>query len=59
MYDKISASLLQRNLRIGFGAAQKILDYLVQVKAIEQPDGTAKARQILDKEKIIKILNYK
>ena len=57
MYDKISASLLQRDLRIGFGAAQKILVYLVQIKAIEQSDGTAGPRQILDKEKIIKILN--
>ena len=57
MYDKISASLLQRTLRIGFSAAHKILDYLAQINAIEQPDGTAGSKQILDKDKIIKLLN--
>ena len=56
--DIFSATLLQRYLRIGFGAAHKILDYLAQINAIEQPDGTARPRKILDKEKILKFLNW-
>ena len=55
--DVISATVIQRYLRIGFGAAHKILKYLVQVEAIEDFDGTAKPRKILDKEKLIKLFN--
>ena len=55
--DVLSGSMLQRYLRIGFSAAYKILDYLVQIQAIEPFDGTAKPRQILDKEKLIKVLS--
>ena len=53
--DIISAVLFQRYLKLSFSDAHKIMDYLVKIEAIEKYDGTARARKIYDKNKILKL----
>ena len=53
--DVINAVLFQRYLKLSFSDAHKIMDYLVKIEAIEKYDGTARARKIYDKNKILKL----
>ena len=53
--DIISADLFQRYLKLSFSDAHKIMDYLVKIESIEKYDGTARARKIYDKNKILKL----
>lgn len=49
-YDKVSASLLQRRLSIGYARAAKIMDILENKKVIGPSDGTSKPREVLMKK---------
>jgi S-DNA-T family DNA segregation ATPase FtsK/SpoIIIE len=48
-YKRASTSLLQRQLRIGYGRAAAILDAMVHDGYIGDMDGSSRARPILQK----------
>ena len=53
--DVINAVLFQKYLKLSFSDAHKIMDYLVKIEAIEKYDGTARARKVYDKNKLLKL----
>lgn len=48
-YDRVSASLLQRRLAIGYARAARIIDQLESLKLISPNDGSSKPREVLIK----------
>jgi len=48
-YDRVSASLLQRRLSIGYARAARIIDQLESLKLIDENNGTANPRQVFVK----------
>lgn len=51
LYDRISASVLQRHLDIGYARSSRILDQLGEKELVSSLDGTAKPRKVY-KDKI-------
>lgn len=51
LHDRISVSVLQRHLDIGYARSSRILDQLVKRELVSSPDGTAKPRKVY-KDKI-------
>ena len=51
LHDRISASVLQRHLNIGYARSSRILDQLEKRELVSSPDGTAKPRKVY-KDKI-------
>lgn len=49
-YDRVSASLLQRRLSIGYARAAKLMDILENKKVISASDGSSKPREVLLKK---------
>lgn len=56
-YDKVSASMLQRRLGIGYARAARILDQLEEHQMVSITDN-AKPRDI-DRDKVLEYLNEK
>lgn len=55
---KISTSLMQRRLEIGYGRAAKILDQMEQLGYISAPDGNKPRRVLITKEQFMeKVIN--
>jgi S-DNA-T family DNA segregation ATPase FtsK/SpoIIIE len=53
---RASSSYIQRQLRVGFGKAARILDWLARKKFISESDGTSKARSVfITKEQYVQI----
>ncbi len=48
-FNRASASLLQRQLSIGYARAARIIDQLVEAGVINAPDGSSKPRDVLIK----------
>lgn len=48
-YDRVSASLLQRRLSIGYARAARIIDQLESLKLIAQSDGSSSPREVFIK----------
>lgn len=46
-YDRVSASLLQRRLSIGYARAARLIDQLEAKGAISTSDGSSKPREVL------------
>ena len=53
----LSASKLQRYLQIGFQTASIILDYLVQIGALSEPDKDTRIRSYINKKLVVDTLN--
>lgn len=49
-YDKVSASLLQRRLEIGYARAARLMDQLETKKIISSSDGSSFPRDVLIKK---------
>lgn len=45
-YDRVSASLLQRRLSIGYARASRLIDILENKKLIAPSDGSSKPREV-------------
>ena len=53
---KISTTLLQRNLMIGYGRAAKLIDKMEELGIVSQPDGQKPRKVLMSKDDVIKIL---
>ena len=55
-YKKLSASLVQRKLRIGYSMASKIVDSLSALSVIKESEGEGSYALIADEEAFSKIV---
>ena len=56
--EYITITFFQRHLQIGYVPAAKIVDYLEEENIISKKDETSKTRTVLDRKRLIEVMNF-